>query len=56
VTVGAMFGRAAGDYDGTRGRLVWPGEVGCRHEDHRFAVYSGKKGREDSEGRKDADD
>jgi hypothetical protein len=55
VTVGAMFGRAPGDYDRTWGRLVWPGEVGCRHEDHRFAVYGGKKGCEHYEGGKDTD-
>jgi len=32
------------------------GEVDCRYKDHRFAVYSGKKGYEDSEDGKDEDE
>jgi len=34
-----------GDYDRTRGGLVWPWEVGCRRKDHMFAGYNGRKGR-----------
>jgi hypothetical protein len=54
--VGAMFGRAAWNYDSTRRQQVWLREVGCRCKDHRFAVYNGRKGYESSEGGKDADE
>ena len=41
-------------------QLAWLGEagfegIGCRYKDHRFAVYNGRKGHEDSENGKDAD-
>jgi hypothetical protein len=41
-------------------QLLWLGEagfegIGCRYKDHRFAVYNGRKGHEDSENGKDAD-
>ena len=41
-------------------QLLWLGEagfegIGCRYKDHRFAVYNGRKGYENSENGKDAD-
>jgi hypothetical protein len=56
VTVGALFGQAAWDYDRARRQLV-PGfeGIGCRYKDHRFAVYNGRKGYEISKNGKDAD-
>jgi tRNA (cmo5U34)-methyltransferase len=51
--------RMRADRDATLGaQLVWLreagfGEVDCRYRDHRFAVYSGKKGYEASEDGKD---
>ena len=56
MTVGALFGQAAWDYDRTRRQLV-PGfeGIGCRYKDHRFAVYNGRKGYEISVNGKDAD-
>jgi hypothetical protein len=41
-------------------QLLWLGQAGfegieCRYKDHRFAVYNGKKGCENSENGKDAD-
>jgi hypothetical protein len=60
VTVGSLFGEAARDYDRARRQLVCLreagfGEVDCRYKDHRFAVYSGKKGYEASDDGKDDD-
>ena len=59
MTEGTLFGQAAWDYDRTRRQLVWLGVagfegIGCRYKDHRFAVYNGRKGRENSENGKDA--
>ena len=54
--------RMRADRNATLGaQLVWLreagfGEVGCRYKDHRFAVYSGKKGYEDTEDGKDEDE
>jgi len=41
-------------------QLGWLGEtgfeeIGCRYKDHRFAVYNGRRGYENSETGKDAD-
>ena len=53
--------RMRADWNATLGaQLVWMreagfGEVDCRYKDHRFAVYSGKKGYEASEDGKDDD-
>ena len=53
--------RMRADRNATLGaQLVWLreagfGEVDCRYKDHRFAVYSGKKGYEASEDGKDDD-
>ena len=60
--LGAALLRMRADRNATLGaQLDWLreagfGEVGCRYKDHRFAVYSGKKGYEDSEDGKDDDE
>jgi hypothetical protein len=53
--------RMRADRNATRGaQLLWLGEagfesIGCKYKDHRFAVYNGRKGHENSENGKDAD-
>ena len=60
--LGAALLRMRADRNATLGaQLDWLreagfGEVDCRYKDHRFAVYSGKKGYEDSEDGKDEDE
>ena len=57
----AALSRMRADRNATLGaQLVWLGEagfegIGCRYKDHRFAVYNGRKGHENSEIGKDAD-
>jgi hypothetical protein len=60
--LGAAVSRMRADRNATLGaQLLWLGEavfegIGCRHKDHRFAVYNGRKGHENSETGKDADE
>jgi tRNA (cmo5U34)-methyltransferase len=57
----AALSRMRADRNATLGaQLLWLGEagfegIGCRYKDHRFAVYNGRKGYENSENGKDAD-
>jgi tRNA (cmo5U34)-methyltransferase len=57
----AALSRMRADRNATLGaQLIWLGEagfeeIGCRYKDHRFAVYNGRKGHENSENGKDPD-
>jgi tRNA (cmo5U34)-methyltransferase len=57
----AALSRMRADRNATLGaQLLWLGEagfegIGCRYKDHRFAVYNGRKGHENSENGKDPD-
>jgi tRNA (cmo5U34)-methyltransferase len=59
--LGAALLRMRADKNATLAdQLLWLreagfGEVDCRYKDHRFAVYSGKKGYEASDDGKDDD-
>ena len=59
--VAAAVSRMRADRNATLGaQLLWLGEagfegIGCRYKDHRFAVYNGRKGNENSENGKDDD-
>ncbi|HEX6710890.1 MAG TPA: class I SAM-dependent methyltransferase [Rubrobacter sp.] len=58
----AALSRMRADRNATLGaQLGWLGEAGfeeirCSYKDHRFAVYNGRKGRENSKNGKDADE